>query len=297
MGSGESAVVTGGSRRVLIQFILVAMLIAAPLAKSVRADSSFPEYGVSNHKAKANACPASAAEIDDCASGTLTPMNTVPVGTLKDLEVTGPCNVPAGNYYYGNVNIFKKKGMTDGGTLSFSDATIDFWANSIIVENSGTLRAGSAATPIGAASLNNVVTIHLWGAEAADPMDGCGASCKTDPTATDGNTCGVDAHDWATGLTNNSSGDVKSCTPAKKMPGGVDDCFYAYKPLNFDGANSHAYFGYKTLGISWGGSLQLYGAKGASYDTTTNNDSFKLRYQLGPAGGKFGRGKFARHRY
>jgi hypothetical protein len=268
MGSGECAIATGICRRVLIQFIAVALLVAMPLAKSVGADSSFPEYGVSNDKA--DACPASTATIDDCASGELTPMTMPPLGTPKDLEVTAPCRVPAGTYYYGNVNIFRKKGVTVGGTLTFDDATIDFWANNILVENLGTLRAGTAKEPIGTASLNNVVTIHLWGAEAADPMNGCGATCKTDPTAADGNTCGVAPADWATGLTNASSGDVKSCTSAKNIPGGVSDCFYAYKPLNFDGANPHAYFGYKTLGISWGGSLQLYGAKGASYDTATN---------------------------
>ena len=136
MGSGESAVVTGGSRRVLIQFILVAMLIAAPLVKSVSANSWDGDQN--KHKLKG-------AEVDTCASGTLTPMMMPPVGAPLDLEVTGPCTVPAGNYYYGNVNIFKKKGAATGGILSFNDATIDFWANSILVENAGTLRAGVAA--------------------------------------------------------------------------------------------------------------------------------------------------------
>ena len=105
MGSGESAVVTGGSRRILIQFILVAMLIAAPLVKSISADSWGPE-NKNKHKLKG-------AEVDTCASGMLTPMMMPPVGAPLDLEVTGPCTVPAGNYYYGNVNIFKKKGATD----------------------------------------------------------------------------------------------------------------------------------------------------------------------------------------
>ena len=99
----------------------------------------FLEHGDQNkHKLKG-------AEVDTCASGTLTPMMMPPVGAPLDLEVTGPCTVPAGNYYYGNVNIFKKKGATTGGILSFNDATIDFWANSILVENAGTLRAGVAA--------------------------------------------------------------------------------------------------------------------------------------------------------
>jgi hypothetical protein len=88
MGSGESAVVTGGSRKVLIQFILVAMLIAAPLVKSVSANS----WDGDHKKLKA-------AEVDTCASGTLTPMMMPPVGAPLDLEVTAPCVVPAGDYY------------------------------------------------------------------------------------------------------------------------------------------------------------------------------------------------------
>ena len=108
-----------------------------------------------------------------------------PVGALKDLEVTGLCNVPAGNYYYGNVNIFKKKGVTDGGTLSFNDATIDFWANSIIVENCRHLE-GWKSPPTALLTYRHRfsqqrLTIHLWGAEAADPKNGSGVTCKTDP--------------------------------------------------------------------------------------------------------------------
>jgi hypothetical protein len=102
MVTGESAIDGGRWCRVLIQFIAIALLVAMPLAKSEGADSSFPEYGVSLSKNKGDACPVSNATIDDCAGGTLTPMTTIPVGTPKDLEVTGPCTVPAGTYYYGN---------------------------------------------------------------------------------------------------------------------------------------------------------------------------------------------------
>ena len=269
MGSGESAVVASGARRVLIQLIMVAMLIAAPLVKSISADSWSPE-NKNKHKLKG-------AEVDTCASGTLTPMMMPPVGNPLDLEVTGPCVVPAGNYYYGNVNIFKKKGATAGGILSFNDATIDFWANSILVENAGTLRAGVAADgktvqPIGTANILNTLTIHLWGAESADPKNGSGITCKTDPGEPDGNECGVDQPDWKSNIGNTST---QKCTVAQAMPGGVQDCFYAYKALNWDGAIPTAYFGYKVLALSWGGSLQLFGAKGASYDTTTNGDPSK----------------------
>src|SRR5579875_2853894 len=77
------------------------------------------------------------AAIAACAGGPLGP------GTGGDLEVTGPCTVAAGTYQYRNVNIYA------GGSLTFSDAVIDFWAQSILVENHGSLVAGSVAHPIG----------------------------------------------------------------------------------------------------------------------------------------------------
>ena len=49
----------------------------------------------------------------------------LPPGNGEDLEVTGPCTVGAGAYHYGNVNIY------NGGSLTFEDALIDFWATSI----------------------------------------------------------------------------------------------------------------------------------------------------------------------
>jgi len=262
MGLGESAGVACGWRRVFVQFIALISLIAIAPAKNASADSTSPERKLKG------------AEVDTCSSGTLTPMAMPPVGIPLDLEVTAPCKVPAGNYYYGNVNIYKKQGAAAGGTLSFEDATIDFWANSILVENAGTLRAGVAddgtISPVGTANISNIVTIHLWGAEDADPMNGKGIPCKTNPGGKDGNECGVDQANWESNLTNS---DPKTCTVAPSgLPGGVKDCFYAYHPINFDGGNPTAYFGYKVLAVSYGGSLQLFGLKGASYDSTTNND-------------------------
>src|SRR5271170_4254023 len=144
MGFGASALARGRGPRVVVQFIAVALLIAIPLVKNLSADS-----GSSKNKGKGG-------EVDTCASGMLSPMAMPPMGTPMDLQVTGPCKVPAGNYYYGNVNIFQKKGVATGGILSFNDATIDFWANSILVENKGTLRAGVAddgsMSPVGTVS-------------------------------------------------------------------------------------------------------------------------------------------------
>jgi len=53
-----------------------------------------------------------------CLQGTLSPPPT-PV----QLIVKNACQVPAGTYVFGDVHVLA------GGTLSFSDATIDFWAS------------------------------------------------------------------------------------------------------------------------------------------------------------------------
>jgi hypothetical protein len=186
----------------------------------------------------------------------------------NDLEVTGNvCTVKAGVYNFHNVNIF------NGGTLAFEDAVIDFWAESILVENEGSLTAGSTAAPIG--TKGGVLTIHLYGADqlvpplsdyqigAAVKKGNAGIVCKTA-----GKLCGVPAAIWNSNVgipvgDGNYPDSVKS-----DLPGDVRDYFYAYTPLPFDDGETNGeigYFGRKVLAVSYGGSLQLFGKKGASY--------------------------------
>ena len=61
-----------------------------------------------------------------------------PAPPTVDLVVkNGTCVVNAGSYMYHNINIIK------GGILQFSDANITLNAANIIIENQGTMRAGS----------------------------------------------------------------------------------------------------------------------------------------------------------
>lgn len=120
MRSVVPAVFTGRSRAALLELNLVASLLVVPFAKSVSADSPEAKHKLSG-------------AIDTCSSGTLTPVKMPPIGSaFTDLEVTTTCKVPAGTYYYRNVNIYStKKGtsadpVAQGGTLIFEDATIDF---------------------------------------------------------------------------------------------------------------------------------------------------------------------------
>src|ERR1700720_2087195 len=100
----------------VLQLTAIVFLIAAPFARPLSADST-----LFSHRLVENP--------DTCAGGTLSPMAMPPLGTPLDLEVSGPCKVPAGNYYYRNVNIYSTKmgskanPVPPGGTLTFQDAT------------------------------------------------------------------------------------------------------------------------------------------------------------------------------
>ena len=201
-----------------------------------------------------------------------------PGSETTDLEVTGPCEVPAGAMYtYRNVNIFRDR-RTDpereyAGTLKFLDprrgVDTDFFAQSIAIENRGSLVAGTPTQPIGP---EGKVTIHLWGPESAP-----GITCKTDDR------CGIPDDVW----NSNPNPTPESCKdmefPIEDDPvtaiGGskpprvallrdrapIKDCFYRYEKLDEEDTDPRAYFGHKVLALSYGGTLQLYGDKGATY--------------------------------
>jgi hypothetical protein len=202
--------------------------------------------------AAALAFPTSSAEaassMASC-TGTLAP----PSQPGTDLLVKVPCQVGAGTYQFGNVNIIA------GGSLIFADATIDFWATSILVENGGSLIAGSPTAPIG--TQGGVVTIHIYGPEqpagTGNGDGGQGIICLTDAQ------CGIPANVW------NSNGASKVA-----LPGGVSDFFYQYEPLLYDdGGPVKGFFGYKVLAVSYGGTLQLFGKKGATYASVDSSNS------------------------
>ncbi|NJN46086.1 MAG: hypothetical protein HC808_05945 [Candidatus Competibacteraceae bacterium] len=150
------------------------------------------------------------------------------------MEITSTVKVTAGDYRYGDVHIY------NGGSLCFEDERIDFWASAILIENTGSLTAGKPDHPIG--TNNGQLTIHLYGRDQGPGEPG--VACKT------GTRCGVPETIWNAGDTNKVL-----------LPGGVSDYFYPYGPLMFDDPNSQTYFGTKVLGVSYGGSLQLFGKK------------------------------------
>ncbi|WP_437972150.1 G8 domain-containing protein [Sorangium sp. So ce260] len=168
-----------------------------------------------------------------CAGGSLPP------GAGEDLEVKGPCAVAAGMYRYRHVNIW------GGGALTFADAKIDFWASSILVEDGGSLIAGTPEAPIGTSG--GLVTFHLYGSDKDQPI-----ACKSSPT------CGVKADVWSPKDPANA--------PKVALPGGVTDYFYGYH-MNHGapGAVDEGMFGRKVLALSYNGTIRLFGKKGATF--------------------------------
>lgn len=185
-------------------------------------------------------------------------------GSGEDLLVVGSCAVSdPGTYKYANVNI------VDGGTLTFKDESLHFWAKNIVVENGGALIAGSPTAPIGTKA-GAKVTVHLYGADQNKPLGAVGVACWQ-------RLCGIPETDvW------NTDGATPVALP--NMP--TKEYFYQYGPMMYDGGmlsaedtarqgTDQGFFGYKVLAVSYGGTLQLFGKKGATYDAAVDNDHAK----------------------
>jgi hypothetical protein len=176
------------------------------------------------------------------------------------------------------------------GKLHFEDKgeEIHFWANAILVETDGSLVAGEPSKRFG--DEGGKLTIHLYG--VPQPSGGSGVGCRT------GDTCGVPAKIWASNV--DDHGHPGNPAQARKVSdkafddvrgeyrGPVDDYFYAYEPLFHDDGDPKAYFGYKVLGVSHGGTLQLYGKKGSCVSgcdnpRTTGESWVRLNQTVSPA--------------
>jgi hypothetical protein len=215
-------------------------------------------------------CLSSAAFADpQPCSGSLPPGGS----STTDLLVNGPCVVVGtpgaiGVYVFRNVNI-----VGPSGSLTFEDTRIDFHAENIIVESGGTLSAGTVMHPIGMnppimGEVGARVRIYLWG-PSSDP----GATCNQP-------LCGVPATLWSSNTTlmthtvptpkNMACVKASSINPMYKLPG--DDCFYGYDTFDAADGKDPAYFGHKVLALSYGGTIQLLGMKGGTYDPKVDDD-------------------------
>lgn len=230
---------------------------------------------------------------DKCTSGELKPKTSTNISTTgagsgesqPDLEVSGSCIVKtAGDYYYSKVNIVKGgKLIFEEPTGSTSDKVTNFWARSIIVENQGTLQAGDAQNPYG----KNLHTLNiiLYGKDQTnhddpskfpngDPInnpaggDTCIQTNCGVPTGT-GNMWDDNGQNQFAGCgLNTGNGNGSNCFPGQ--PSDVKDYFYQYGPIM---GTKSGYFGYKVLGVGYGGTLQLYGYKGTTLAAQADKDA------------------------
>ena len=219
-----------------------------------------------------------------CSSGIL------PQGTGGPIVIqSGTCIADASNspYNYSTVNVI------GGGTLCFLDRedskSVDFWATSILVENNGRIISSGATEncpQTGAGVFGKTgdrLKIHLYGPDqgsgTSKSKQGNGIACATKlDAATNVGPCGVPQTLWDSNMAMKPP--TGPCTRAntvskymQNLPGNVDDCFYRYMPLIYDGGDPNAYFGYKVLGVSFGGTLQLWGSEGATYTNLTPDKS------------------------
>jgi hypothetical protein len=224
-------------------------------------------------------------------NSTLKPFGDPNNNYKMNLKVVGVCDVTTDpnqmgplKYYFHNVNI------VNGGVLKFhDDYDIDFFAESIVVENGGKLTATSTQMGFlpqtsqltGVLPFQKRLTIHLWGA----PND-AGIECESTPGPNNA-PCGIPNNipeGGTKGLWDSNpimAMDLMMNPPPpppqpKNAPCVVitgllpmNDCFYQYEVQDAAdrGAGRKAYFGHKVLAVSYGGTLQLFGSKGVSYLT------------------------------
>ncbi len=197
------------------------------------------------------------------------PPNGGSVGDNPPDLIVDTCQVVgSGLHVYGYVNVI------DGGTLYFADdgGQIDFRANSILVQQGGTVRAGAWCCPFG--SYGGTLDIGLWG---SDPT----GQGKT-PTPT---TAGIDCVDASGNATHCFSPQLVATSHYCTVSGSDDPCSSTVAPsvgdnALFQGSTDHgggglpfdagAPFGYKVLAVTYGGSLELFGAKGVAATDRTD---------------------------
>jgi hypothetical protein len=248
-------------------------------------DSSLSSTSFSSPKVKGKS------ENPACPTGTaccgVAPNTTLGTGNAEsDLWVFGgTCTAnPGQTYMYRDVHIF------NGGTLQFKDdgkpaTKTDFRAANILIEGSalgtdadkfpgGTLRAGSVDANGNITPFGGTLTIHLYGQDLG--RAGAAAACASDQFCGAGGVWGKNGKSMSLYPTQCQKSDLPGTIGGKP----VNDCFYDYDAMPFDTGKppparnpnnqSVGYFGYKVIGVGYNGTLQLFGKKGATYDTTVN---------------------------
>ncbi|MEW6269808.1 MAG: hypothetical protein AB1689_10990 [Thermodesulfobacteriota bacterium] len=165
----------------------------------------------------------------------------------------------------GSPHTYEFLNVLKNGSLYFVEKqgeTTDFRVSGLLVERGGLVQAGAKDCPYG--GQGGKLEIGLWGADATDQgtktADRAGILCQTNPGADPKLRCfpaGYDASQKHYCTKSNSDDPCSSTTPPATEPNNA--LLEPYGMLNFD-PNP---WGFKTIGVAYGGSLLLYGHKGA----------------------------------
>ncbi|HZX26143.1 MAG TPA: G8 domain-containing protein [Telluria sp.] len=182
--------------------------------------------------------------------------------TQQDYYVSDCRQAKSGTYTYQYLHVVA------GGTIYFVDdgGTINLRAQSILVEQGGAMVAGSYDTPFG---LNHgKLVIGLYGAGPQDfsksslpsyaPIQCQNKQCY--PAARVGQGC------YNSGMGFNPNDPCQAVLPADHH---LDNTYFEGYGHDHGTADSSP-FGYKVLAVSYGGSLQLFGAKGVAKANRTD---------------------------
>jgi hypothetical protein len=216
-----------------------------------------------------------------------TPTGCVPLRTPTPTTAPGPSATPAppgdltidqcytvssGSYTYHYVNV------VDGGQLVFIDdgGLIDFRVSSLLVEQGGSVQAGALDCPFGAAG--GKLEIGLWGTDPTyqgtvqNPMPAAIAcvggttpgQCFAPSLSATPHYCVQPTPPATPAATWSPSDPCNVTVPGSDESAFGNAMFEGYDALNYDYSSNGIpnYFGYKVFGVSYGGSLQLFGRKG-----------------------------------
>ncbi len=211
--------------------------------------------------------PAGCAPLPTATPSTPAPPSATPA-TPPNLVITNQCyTVSSGSYTYNYVNV------AEGGQLIFLDdgGTIDFRVSSMLVEQGGSVQAGSLECPFGSA--DGKLKIGLWGTDPTQQgtvlsPTPAGITCVGttmnpgecfDPALTESPHYCMEPDPSGTW----SPSDPCNVTlPSDQQQANGNALFEGYDALNFDYGEN--YFGYKVFAVSYGGSVQFFGRKGVA---------------------------------
>ncbi|MDX2167266.1 MAG: hypothetical protein SF182_09390 [Deltaproteobacteria bacterium] len=174
----------------------------------------------------------------------------------------------------GYVNIVENRQANTKGAIYVVDSgkVVDLRFPSMLIEKGGTLQAGSACDPFG--KKGGKLTLSIYGTDPSDearvPSPTPGIQCQTSPRSQQ-YPCFPGTYDFRPDTFYcTQAGTDDPCnsktppptptgTPIQLPPTSRNYLLEEYRNLNFDPTS----WGYKVLGVSYGGALNLFGWKGA----------------------------------